>query len=62
MPWLSREEMIDLWTVMRIVRTPEKFGCRFDQGDPETYQERVGWIMDDAMKIFDKSGVRSSGE
>ena len=59
MPWLSREDMIDLWTVMKVFRNPEKYGCRFDLGDPETYQKRVGWIIDDAMRIFKDTGVRT---
>ena len=45
---LYNEEVFELEEFLDLILNPEKYGCRFEKGDPATYQERAGHIIDTA--------------
>ena len=45
---LYTDEVIELEHFLDVVLNPEKYGCRLDKGDPATYQDRAGDIIDTA--------------
>ncbi len=45
---LYNDEVLELEALLDVIEHPEKYGCRFDRGDPKTYQERAGNTVDQA--------------
>lgn len=43
-----QKDICALLQVLDIFDNPKKFGCSWNLGDDDTYEERVGWIMDAA--------------
>ena len=46
---LYTDEVVELEQFLDLIEHPEKYGCRFDTGDPSTYQERAGHIIEPAL-------------
>jgi hypothetical protein len=49
----TKSQIRKLDRLMDFIHHPEKYGCRIDKGDPETYQDRVGKIIEDADGVVD---------
>ena len=45
---LYSDEVLELEALLDVIENPEKYGCRFEQGEPATYQDRAGAIIDTA--------------
>lgn len=45
---LYNDEVLELERFLDLVKHPEKYGCSFDKGDPTTYHDRAGQIIDTA--------------
>ena len=53
MPEITRSQVRKLDLLIDLVTSPEKYGCGFDKGEPETFAERAGTIIADATGVVD---------
>ena len=56
---LYLDEVLELAKLIDFLQQPEAYGCRIDRGDPATYQERAGYIIDSAARIVGELPGRS---
>ena len=57
---LYNDEVIELEALLDLIQHPENYGCRFECGDPATYQERAGNILDTAAATIRSLRGRTS--
>ena len=60
MPYANKDEVIALMNFGDLFLNPKEYGCAFDKGDPATYQERAGHIIDAGIAAI--NGIRNSKE
>ena len=54
MSQLTRSQVRKLDLLLDLVLSPEKYGCSFEKGNPETFEERAGKIIKDATGVVDE--------
>ena len=56
----SHEDMLASGNLVDLFEHPERYGVRIDGGDPETWAERAGNIVDEARSRLDDLRSRTS--